>query len=64
MEAGASLFSAEIELEERGGLKVAHFEGEDARAAHESDSGDESIFAASRPSRCLFPADGAADQVC
>ena len=64
MEAGASLFSAEIELEELGGLKVAHIAGEDARVAHESGSGDKSIFAATRPHRCLFPADGAADQVC
>ena len=64
METGASLFSAAIQLEEPGGLKVALIAGEDARAAHESGGGDKSTFAATRPPRCLFPVDGAADQMC
>lgn len=33
MESGASLFSAAIQPEEPGGLKVAHIAGEDAPAA-------------------------------
>ncbi len=46
MESDESLFSAEIQLEEPGGLKVTHVAGEDAQAANESGSGDKSIFAA------------------
>jgi hypothetical protein len=64
MEAGASLFSAEIQLEKPGGLQVAHVAGEDAHAAHESGSGHKRIFSATRPPRCLFPVDGAAGPMC
>jgi hypothetical protein len=64
MESGASLFFAAIQLEEPGGLKVAHIAGEDAPAAQESGSGDKCIITATRLPGCLFPVDGATRPIC